>query len=186
MRKVVLWCWRGEWWVLWGVQPVWHKDPFPIAHSHFKWNWNKLQGQPTVVIQQISLFFSFYNDRYFGWILWVWSWGVPGLLGLADHRGPDTRVLHQGQDRGFSLPTSTVQSATNNQAWMQRQTGSGMVLAPISCHKSLLPWVKSAQNPTGDSQLSMSNNGFLSVLHLNEYVIQYPANNRSVLKMRDH
>lgn len=22
MRKVVLWCWSREWWVLWGVQPV--------------------------------------------------------------------------------------------------------------------------------------------------------------------
>jgi len=37
-----------------------------------------------------------------------------------------------------------------------------------------------------DSQLSMNSNGWLSVLRLNEYVIQYCTNNRAVLKMRDH
>lgn len=67
MRKAVLWCWSGEWWVLWGVQPIWHKDPFPIAHSHFRCNWNKLQGQPTVDIQQMSLIFVFLKWQ----ILWM-------------------------------------------------------------------------------------------------------------------
>lgn len=154
-----------------------------ISHSV---NRNKLQGQPTAessVRRRCQYLFSLWNGRYLGWILWVWSGGVPGLPGFADHRGPDARALRQGPHRGLALPAGAVGPAASGQAWVQRRAGPGTA-APF--HLKCAAWLKSAENTTVCSRLSTNSDCFLSAPCLNEYVIQYCANNRSVLKMRDH
>lgn len=64
MRKIILW-WYSN---LWGVQPVWYKDPFPLALA-LNVNWNKLWGKPTIesLVYSRCHFFVFLNWQ----ILWM-------------------------------------------------------------------------------------------------------------------
>lgn len=102
---------------------------------------------------------------------------------ITEGRTPEYSI--KGRTEGFhcppaqsSQPPTTKHECSDKlaQVWRWFPFGS----------QTLAAVVEVSQEPTVDSQLSMSNNGSLSVLHLNEYVIQYPTNNRSVLKMRDH
>lgn len=102
---------------------------------------------------------------------------------ITEGRTPEYSI--KGRTEGFhcppaqsSQPPTTKHECSDKlaQVWRWFPFGS----------QTLAAVVEVSQEPTVDSQLSMSNNGSLSALHLNEYVIQYPTNNRSVLKMRDH
>lgn len=102
---------------------------------------------------------------------------------ITEGRTPEYSI--KGRTEGFhcppaqsSQPPTTKHECSDKlaQVWWWFLFGS----------QTLAAVVEVSQEPTVDSQLSMTNNGSLSVLHLNEYVIQYPTNNRSVLKMRDH
>lgn len=73
-----------------------------------------------------------------GGVFWVWCGGVPCFPDVAHHRGKDTRIFCEGQNRGAALSTSPVGHAASSQAWMQRQTAPGGTRAHTSlyttCH----------------------------------------------------
>lgn len=73
----------------------------------------------------MSIIQSMYLFRSSGGVLWVWSWGVPGVPDAPDHRGTDSRMFRKGADRGCSLPTCPVCYACPHQTWMQRQNTTG-------------------------------------------------------------
>lgn len=60
-----------------------------------------------------------------GGVLRVRCGGVPCFPDIAHHRGKNTGIFRERQNRGAALPTSPVSHAASSQARMQRQTAPG-------------------------------------------------------------
>lgn len=102
---------------------------------------------------------------------------------ITEGRTPEYSI--KGRTEGFHCPPAQSSQPPTTKHECSDKLAQVWPWFPFGS-QTLAAVVEVSQEPTVDSQLSLSNNGSLSVLHLNEYVIQYPTNNRSVLKMRDH
>lgn len=82
-----------------------------------------------------------------GGVLRVWCGGVPCFPDVAHHRGKNTGIFRERQNRGAALPTSPVGHAASSQARMQRQTAPGGARehTHFSLHKLLRLFLKCRQ-----------------------------------------